>query len=130
MVATIKRRKRRKPPQFKSGLEVKVSKLIPNPELYETVKLTYVQEHTYTPDFPLADGVTFIEAKGYWDAADRAKHLRIKESYPDYRVVFVFANSRNKLNRSSKTTYGDWCNRHGFHFCDIKELPDKIKEWI
>jgi hypothetical protein len=76
--------------------------------------------HTYTPDFPLTDTV-FIEVKGYFKAADRAKHLAVKEQHPDKKIYFLFANSKNKLNKNSNTTYGDWCRKHGFEFADIKD---------
>lgn len=83
--------------------------------------------HTYTPDFPLSD-TTFIEVKGYWKAADRAKHLAVREQHPDKTIYFLFGNSKNKLNRNSTTTYGDWCIKHGFEFADIKDgIP---KHWI
>lgn len=76
--------------------------------------------HTYTPDFPLSDKV-FIEVKGYFKAADRAKHLAVREQHPDKKIYFLFANSKNKLNKNSNTTYGDWCEKHGFEFADIKD---------
>lgn len=127
-MATTRKIRRRKTTRvkYRSGLEERVAALLPNPELYETQKITYVQEHVYTPDFPLSDG-TFVEAKGYFDAADRAKHLRIREQ--GITVRFIFSRSNNKIHRSSKTTYADWCEKHGFEYCDIKDAEHKIKEW-
>jgi len=35
----------------------------------------------------------------------------------------VFSNSKAKINKGSKTSYGDWCNQHGFIYAD-KEIPE------
>ena len=36
--------------------------------------------------------------------------------------LFVFHNSKNKIRKGSKTTYADWCVKHGFQFAD-KTIP-------
>jgi hypothetical protein len=92
---------------------------------YETLKLKYTRECVYTPDFILPNGV-IIEAKGYWLPADRTKHLRVRECNPEMDIRFCFQNAHNTLNKKSKTTYGDWCDKHGFLWAH-KTIP---KEWI
>jgi hypothetical protein len=116
---------------FRSGLEEKVSQQLEalgiNVE-YETKKIKYVipeSVHTYTPDFELPNGI-IIETKGRFLNDDRKKHLYIKSQKPEYDIRFVFSNSLAKLNKGSKTTYADWCNKHGFLFAD-KLIPE---EWI
>lgn len=127
MAASTRKIKRRVQRAFKSGLEKKVSELLPGHATYETTELKYIKEHTYYPDFTLND-VFYIEAKGYWDSEDRAKHLLIKQQHPDKQVAFVFQNASNKLNKRSKITYADWCEKHGFLYCDIKSgIPT---EWM
>lgn len=107
-------------------MEHRAAKLIREPGRYETIKLKYVVEHKYTPDFPLSDTI-FIEVKGYFKANDRAKHLAVREQHPDKTLYFLFANSKNKLNRNSNTTYAEWCEKHGFEYSDIKDgVPE---EW-
>lgn len=70
----------------------------------------------------------FIEVKGYWKASDRAKHIAVREQHPDKTIYFLFANSKNKLNRNSKTTYAEWCDKHGFKYADAKDgIP---QEWL
>lgn len=114
--------------KYKSRLEAYVAALLKNPE-YETDKLKYTVDHTYTPDFTIGTG-KYIEAKGLFKAADRSKHLYIKTQHPDIQVFFVFGNPYNKLSKVSKTTYADWCDKHGFLWCDVKEFTrEKIKEW-
>lgn len=126
MAVTLRKIKRRTERKFKSKLEQRTSALLPSFATYETTELPYIKEHKYYPDFTLCD-TFYVESKGYFDAEDRAKHLLIREQYPELKVAFVFENSKNKLNRKSKVTYADWCDKHGFLWTDIKHgIP---KEW-
>ncbi|WP_142850908.1 endodeoxyribonuclease [Telmatospirillum sp. J64-1] len=79
----------------------------------------------YTPDFVLPNGI-IIETKGRFVTADRQKHLLIKQQHPDLDIRFVFSNSRQRISKQSKTTYADWCLKHGFLFAD-RTIPE---EWI
>jgi hypothetical protein len=116
---------------YRSGLEDKISEQLKSlsvPVKYEELKISYsVPEslHTYTPDFELPNGI-IIESKGRFVAADRKKHLLIKQQYPHLDIRFVFSNSRAKINKGSKTSYADWCNKFGFLYAD-KLIP---KGWI
>lgn len=122
------RPRKRKDPTFKSGLERKIWEQLPKHATYEDTKLKYVVEHTYNPDFTIGPN-TFIEGKGRFLSADRAKHLHIKEQHPEVKVMFLFGNSQNTLTKSSKTTYAEWCDRHGFSYADF--YRDGIpKEWL
>ena len=113
---------------FKSGLEENISKQIESKGIevqYESEKVAYIipaSEHTYNPDFKLPNGIR-VETKGRFVLADRKKHLLVKEQNPNLDIRFVFSNSKNKINKKSKTTYGDWCDKHGFKYAD-KEIPD------
>jgi hypothetical protein len=82
-------------------------------------------EHTYNPDFKLPNGI-IIETKGRFVIADRKKHLLVKQQHPELDIRFVFTNSKNKINKKSKTTYADWCEKNGFKYAD-KEIPE---EWF
>lgn len=95
---------------------------------YEPFTINYTLKKTYTPDFVLKKNGIIIEAKGYLSPQDRTKMRAVKEDNPELDIRFVFANSSNKLNRSSKTTYGDWAEKNGFPWAD-GVIPDKwIKE--
>ena len=94
---------------------------------YEKQKLTYIPDpKTYTPDFYLPDTNIYVEAKGELSKPDRVKMILIKKQHPDLDIRFVFMNTRNKIYRGSKTTYADWCNRHGFQWAE-KNIPT---EWL
>lgn len=84
---------------------------------YETVKVMYSMIHSYTIDFILPNGI-MIETKGYFTAADRAKHLAIKQQMPKIDIRFVFMKASNKLNKKSDTTYADWCDKYGFKWAE------------
>lgn len=114
---------------FRSGLEYEVAKQLEDEGIayeYEQTKVKYQRkESTYLIDFELPNGI-IIETKGRFKSEDRAKHLLIKQQHPELDIRFVFSNSRNKLNKKSKTTYADWCDKHGFRWAD-KKIP---KDWI
>tara|TARA_B100001123_G_C15290418_1_gene1017259 strand:+ start:1820 stop:2176 length:357 start_codon:yes stop_codon:yes gene_type:complete len=92
---------------------------------YESIKIPFVKNHHYTPDFVLSNGV-ILEAKGRFIASDRTKHLLIREQNPEFDIRFVFQRAKNRINPRSKTTYAGWCDRHGFLWCEGK-LP---KQWL
>jgi hypothetical protein len=115
---------------YRSGLEETISLQLTSlsvPVMYETEKIKYeVNEvRSYTPDFILPNGI-IIESKGRFVAADRKKHLLIQKQHIFLDIRFVFSNSKAKLTKGSKTTYGDWCKQHGFLYAD-KLIPE---EWI
>lgn len=115
---------------FRSGLEEKIAKQIKDKGLvveYETTVIDYIKpvsEHKYHPDFVLPNGV-IIETKGRFVLDDRKKHILIKEQHPHLDIRFVFTNSKGKISKGSKTTYGMWCNKNGFKYAD-KIIPN---EW-
>ena len=113
---------------FKSGLEDKVSAQIKDRGIeveYEKEIVSYTipaSEHTYHPDFKLPNGI-IVETKGRFVPDDRKKHVLIKKQHPELDIRFVFTNSKNKINKTSKTTYADWCIKNGFKYAD-KIIPD------
>lgn len=118
---------------YRSGLEEEVAgqlKAAGVPFQYEPKegKLRYYSPekgHLYTPDFVLDNGIR-VETKGRFLPTDRAKHLLIKQQCPEIDIRFVFSRSSTPLRKGSKTTYADWCRKHGFQFAD-KSIP---KEWL
>ena len=117
---------------YRSGLEDRVGEQLKSLGVkaeYETVKIKYRLDElkTYTPDWKLPNGI-IVETKGRFVAQDRKKHLLVKEQHPEYDIRFVFQNSAAKINKGSKTSYADWCNRNGFKYAD-KLIPESwVKE--
>lgn len=106
---------------FRSGLEQDNAAYLRKNKVdftYEEDKIKYITKpRTYTPDFVLGNGV-IIETKGRFMPSDRTKHLLIKEQHPELDIRFVFSNSKTRLSKRSKTTYGQWCDKHGFQYAD------------
>ena len=115
---------------YRSGLENKIQTQVeekgfePN---YEMTRLEYTipeTKHTYTPDFHLSPHI-FIETKGRWTVDDRLKMLYLKEQFPDCEFRMVFQNANQKIKKGSKTSYADWCDKHGLKWAN-KIIP---QEW-
>jgi hypothetical protein len=128
-----KRRARAIQEGYRSGLEEDVSVTLTGLGVnfeYETVKIEWldVRKRKYTPDFILLDNGIIIETKGRFVAADRRKHLEIQKQHPDLDIRFVFSNSRARLYKGAKSTYGDWCTKNGFLYSDVSIPEDWLKE--
>lgn len=121
---------------YRSGLEEKIAKQIANAGhevVYETDKISYVvpqRNAKYCPDFklPKKDGFFFVETKGIWNVGDRQKHLFIKDQFPEIDIRFVFSNSKSKLYKGSKTTYAQYCEKHGFIYANRSIPPSWLTE--
>lgn len=104
--------------RFRSGLEKRTAawlKLRKVKFKYEETRIPYAVSETrhYTPDFQLPNGI-YIETKGRFLPSDRKKHLLIQKQYPELDIRFVFSNPKAKIRKGSKTSYADWCDKHGF----------------
>ena len=115
---------------YRSGLEKKLAdelKVLKVKFSYESLKIEWedLAYRTYTPDFVLNNGI-IIESKGMFNAADRRKHLAIKRQHPKLDIRFVFENSRRKLRKGAKSTYGEWCYKYGFLYTS-RVIPE---EWL
>lgn len=139
--ALLKKSKGRK--QLRNGFEEKIfidlinkTKTMSNTSIeYESEYFEYYILKKYLIDFKVVlkknNGVKvcfYIETKGYFKSADRTKLLLVRKQYPNADIRLVFQRPENKLNKSSKVTYGDWANKNGFKWCDGKKgIPS---EWL
>lgn len=118
--------------RFRSGLERRTAewlRLKKTPFKYEETRIEYRVEETrkYTPDFELPNGI-FVETKGRFSVEDRKKHLLVKKQHPDLDIRFVFSNPNAKIRKGSKTSYADWCNKHGFKYAKERIPLSWLKE--
>ena len=113
--------------KFRSGFEADFARDLYDRNIkasYETNKIRYVPPvRTYTPDFFIEDHDFYVETKGLFSSEDRAKHLLIQKQHPDLDIRFIFMNSKKRLSKKSKTTYAQWCDKHGFKY-DVMRLPE------
>lgn len=121
---------------YRSGLEEQIASQLAAAGIdaaYEETKIEYLKPQTkckYTPDWVLPSGIV-IESKGRFVTADRQKHLLIKAQHPQLDIRFVFSNSKQRISKTSKTTYAMWCEKNGIPYAD-KFIPpawliEKIK---
>ena len=96
---------------------------------YEPFAIAYLEpekKRKYTPDWLITSSGIFVETKGFLSHVDRYKHILIKEQHPEFDIRLLFMYD-NKLTKTSKTRYTDWCEKNGF----ICAVGDKIpKEWL
>jgi predicted nuclease of restriction endonuclease-like RecB superfamily len=118
-----------KPRKYKSKFEKTVGDFLGTRASYEPDKLKFIQpskQRLYIPDFKIGES-TYIESKGKWTSEDRQKHVWIKEQHPEKRIILLFQNSKVRLSKVSKTTYGDWATKHGLEWYDWKQgLPEEL----
>ena len=77
------------------------------------------------PLFVLNNNI-IIETKGLFTSPDRRKHVQIKKQHPELDIRFVFTNSKAKLYKGAKNTYGQWCTKKGFKYYD-RIIPE---DWL
>ncbi|MDC1509221.1 hypothetical protein N8381_00725 [Oceanospirillaceae bacterium] len=115
---------------FRSGLEARVAQELKAQGIcytYEEQQIKYTKpqrESTYTPDFVI--GKLIIETKGRFMVADRQKHILIKNQHPELDIRFVFSNPKQKISKTSKTSYAMWCEKHGFLYAK-ESIP---QQWL
>ena len=116
---------------YRSGFEHKVADQLKENKTkfeYETTVIEYIKpetQHKYTVDFTLPNGI-LIETKGRWVLEDRKKHMLIRQQHPELDIRIVFQNPRGKIRKGSKTTYADYCEKHGIKWAE-KEIPT---DWL
>jgi predicted nuclease of restriction endonuclease-like RecB superfamily len=108
--------------KFRSDYELKVAKNLSENGAtfdYEAHKLVYYPKpKVYTPDFYLPEADIYVEAKGFFSPADRQKMLLVIKDNPMLDIRMLFMRASTKINRSSKTTYGSWCDKHNILWAD------------
>jgi len=110
---------------FRSGLEERVADLMFELGVkyeYESTKVPYVIHFIYTPDFLLPNGI-YLECKGLWEPDDRRKINSVIEQHPGIYLRMVFQAPFNKISKKSKTTYAQWCDKHGILWTSFQNIP-------
>lgn len=121
-------KKKKVNPKFRSGFEKEIADQLRKRKIdfdYESDNISYVIEHKYKTDFKVIkkDGTPMmIESKGYMDSESRRKYVAVKKCNPNLDLRFIFQNSKNKIRKGSKTSYGDWATKQGFKWSE-KTIP-------
>jgi predicted nuclease of restriction endonuclease-like RecB superfamily len=102
---------------YKSKFEEIVAETYKLHDKYEIEKIPYQLWNNYNPDFKMKENV-YLEAKGFFKPSDRRKMLEVIKQHPEKRFIMFFQDSKVKLSKKSKTTYGDWCTKQNIQwFC-------------
>lgn len=110
---------------FKSKFEEEVSNFYGLIDSYEVEAIPYIIESKYNPDFKLAKNV-FLETKGFFKDSDRRKILAVIKQHPEKKIIMYFMDSRVKLRKNGKMTYGEWCDKNNIEwFCWKTKRPTK-----
>lgn len=91
--------------------------------VYEPYRIDYTipeSIHHYKPDF--VRGKLIYELKGRWTAQDRKKMRLLVEQHPEYEIVMVFQNPDVKIQKNSKTSYADYCDKYNIKWMSYKDL--------
>jgi hypothetical protein len=117
--------------EHRSNLETQVEQALREQGLspeYETEKFGYVLHRKYTPDFRV--GNIYVEVKGWWPSPERTKFLAVIMNNPGLPIFVALQRPQLTLSKQSKTTYAQWCTKHGIAWCPIPIPPDFIKQWM
>ena len=125
--------KRNKEKGHRSKLETQVEQALESQGLscsYEKNSFVYYRKGRYTPDFTVDGPYPFhIEVKGYWIASDRTKTLAVIVANPDLRLLVALQRPHDKISKTSKTSYCEWCTKHGIPWSTIPIPTDLINQW-
>ena len=56
--------------------------------------------------------------------ANRDARPLVQKQHPELDIRFVFASSKRRLSKVSKTTYAEWCEKYNFLYAD-KKIPEQ-----
>lgn len=125
----IPKKKRPADPDYRSKFEQTIGEFLGDLAEHEPERIYFTQpskQRFYVPDFKTKGGA-YIECKGKWDASDRIKHVWLREQHPDKRIAIIFQNSKVRLSKRSKTTYGEWATKNNIEWYDWKDgIPAEI----
>lgn len=116
------------PKRYDSGFEHEVSESLGEGWEHHPPKISYVSEHTYTPDFRKEiDGkVVLVEAKGrFRSRSEASKYIAIRNALKENEeLVFIFYDASKPVvgaqrrKDGTKQSHGDWADTNGFRwFC-------------
>lgn len=120
----IPKKKRPDDPDYRSKFEQTIGEYLGTNAVHEPERIYFTQpskQRFYVPDFKTKGGA-YIECKGKWDASDRIKHVWLREQHPDKRIAIIFQNSKVRLSKRSKTTYGEWATKNNLEWYDWKDV--------
>jgi hypothetical protein len=102
--------------------------------VYEAVKVFFtppLKRRSKTWDWLITtdSGSTFVcETKGWWPSKVRLAETEAIKQNPNTDVRYCFQKASTKINKNSKTSYADWCDKHGIRWCEGSIPPTWLSE--
>jgi hypothetical protein len=59
-----------------------------------------------------------VEGKGWWESKVRLAETEAIKQNPQHDVRYLFQRASTKISKKSKTSYGDWCDKHGIQWAE------------
>lgn len=114
--------------KYRSKLEKECHSLLGKEWKYEPNRISYTVRRNYTPDF--VSGKFYIEVKGFFRSGDTQKYKAIAEQliFEDKHLIFLMPDPEKKTRKGGKTSYRQWCGKHGIKIFSTKEIKE-LKEW-
>lgn len=123
--------KKSKSLNFRSGFEEDINKILqPHGFTYETDKIDYVVPRVYTPDFTFVGetNIVHVEAKGFFRAGDTQKYKAVVNCLPAFQeLVFILMRPNHKINKQTKSTMSEWCEKHKIKWFTLDSLEELVK---
>jgi len=91
---------------FRSGLEKDLSEKLDGQYKFEPYGLPYTTHRQYIPDFVHEDKAVLIECKGFFRVGDTQKYKAIRDSMPEWEIIFVLSKTSKKVRKGGKITNG------------------------
>ena len=112
---------------YRSGFEEDVAaKLQPCGFTYEPHQIDYTVHRKYTPDFYASSGV-LVEVKGFFRHGDTQKYKAIRDSLDSAEeLVFVLMKPNQKVNKATKLTMSQWCDKEGLLWYTLDNIEELI----
>jgi hypothetical protein len=99
----------KKKTKYRSGLESALAGALTKEFIYEPYNLPYTTHRKYTPE------------------GDTQKYKAIRDSMPEWELVFVLSNPLTKVRKGSKMTMSQWCEKEGFPCFTVKTSKELLK---
>lgn len=125
------RKSRSKHSTYRSGFEEDVGKVLQSSGFtYEPGQWEYSVPRKYTPDFVYEGKRTtiLVECKGFFRSGDTQKYKAIRDSLSLFEeLAFVLMKPNQKINKTTKLTMSQWCDKERIQWYTLDTLEELIK---
>lgn len=118
---------------YRSGFEERLHKGPLKGLPFEPIKIPYIIEAKYTPDFVNEKQKIIFEAKGRFESSkEAAKYIHFRKCNPDWEVIFIFEAPTKpmpfakKRKDGTKFTHAEWADKNSFRWFTEHTIPKEL----